>query len=192
MSSKMANLLETDTCQKQVDFSAHYTDPAAALLQQQCNVMASRSPHHAPACNLRTAAIVCQGRGFVTKVFSSSASMDTAESLALAVATAAVGRIVGRPDNVLALQAIARVRSRLSNLSPELNRQRLAENEGVNQIVLTRLACAGCRRTPNGFDETFQVCGRCLKVRYCCTQCQMDHWRVHKPACCASANVRAI
>ena len=28
-----------------------------------------------------------------------------------------------------------------------------------------------------------QACGRCGGVRYCCKQCQRDHWQQHKEAC---------
>jgi MYND finger len=42
------------------------------------------------------------------------------------------------------------------------------------------LICDNCQLYGN--EET-KTCSKCKKVRYCCKECQIAHWKTHKPNC---------
>jgi hypothetical protein len=44
-------------------------------------------------------------------------------------------------------------------------------------------ACGGCGVEKRGDGKPLQVCARCKERRYCSTECQTKHWKVHKKVC---------
>lgn len=64
--------------------------------------------------------------------------------------------------------------------------ERLA-HAGPSTVVLTgitdpRPRCAYCNTQEEGGARLLQ-CSACKAVKYCNTQCQKAHWKVHKPVC---------
>lgn len=43
--------------------------------------------------------------------------------------------------------------------------------------------CARCGAAPAATGEAFSECARCESVRYCTRECQVAHWKEHKPRC---------
>ncbi|KAJ7263337.1 hypothetical protein C8J57DRAFT_1333349 [Mycena rebaudengoi] len=41
--------------------------------------------------------------------------------------------------------------------------------------------CTGCNQFER--DVLFKKCGGCRVARYCSTECQKKHWKMHKPGC---------
>ena len=44
--------------------------------------------------------------------------------------------------------------------------------------VLTNYRCDGCRQ-----KFATKRCGQCMQARYCCVECQREHWRQHRVVC---------
>ena len=49
----------------------------------------------------------------------------------------------------------------------------------LNDFVENIYECAYC----NEKLKTLKACGKCLRVRYCCRECQVSHWKAHKQLC---------
>ncbi|KAJ7126950.1 hypothetical protein C8R44DRAFT_617527 [Mycena epipterygia] len=43
--------------------------------------------------------------------------------------------------------------------------------------------CGGCFKPPPKGGNAFAKCGQCGTTHYCSRQCQMAHWKEHKPVC---------
>jgi len=44
------------------------------------------------------------------------------------------------------------------------------------------MSCNKCN-TIEKIDETFKVCSRCKKTKYCSKTCQTEDWKIHKDLC---------
>ncbi|KAJ7475892.1 hypothetical protein FB451DRAFT_1397282 [Mycena latifolia] len=44
-------------------------------------------------------------------------------------------------------------------------------------------ACSGCGRSPAEGANAFAKCGKCGTSHYCSRECQVAHWKEHKPMC---------
>ncbi|KAJ6619787.1 hypothetical protein B0H10DRAFT_1876702 [Mycena sp. CBHHK59/15] len=43
--------------------------------------------------------------------------------------------------------------------------------------------CGNCNKPPLTGDKPFAKCGKCKITHYCSRQCQIAHWKEHKPIC---------
>lgn len=51
------------------------------------------------------------------------------------------------------------------------------------EFVMSVQACGSCNTPNTALEKKLSACSRCKKVFYCSTECQKNHWTVHKPLC---------
>jgi hypothetical protein len=63
-------------------------------------------------------------------------------------------------------------------LSKQIN-----DDDGVDHLCSLAI-CEGaeCSKV-EPFLNTFKVCSRCKKAKYCSQECQANHWKIHKTRC---------
>ena len=82
-----------------------------------------------------------------------------------------------------------RIDGRLFSLSEDIEWQTLDELRIISTQISSEVAevlsdyiCAGCGR-----QLATRKCAQCLRVRYCCRDCQKAHWPEHRGECRAEA-----
>ena len=71
---------------------------------------------------------------------------------------------------------------------PFVRNNRLERNNEGQQHPKSLIAslgsrCEYCHQFPNKDEGEFSTCSNCRKVRYCSKECQIKHWKKHKPFC---------
>ncbi|KAK9815883.1 hypothetical protein WJX72_011265 [[Myrmecia] bisecta] len=56
-----------------------------------------------------------------------------------------------------------------------------SEESSESWLESIRASCAFCKH--EGLYSTLRKCSRCREVEYCCKECQVKHWKLHKETC---------
>lgn len=54
--------------------------------------------------------------------------------------------------------------------------------EAMEKISLDKDVCNGCNRRA-AVNKEFKCCSKCKRTYYCSKECQVSHWKSHKPDC---------